>query len=345
MEVVYYPSLVPNNRYTITQLAILFDKVLLPGTYLPLEKLDTKEIEERISGIERVDAERNESSNELLMPLYFAREFKDLSDVFVGTGEWGHMGILEEGASELTRKLEEAYFGPPKPGFIPTPSMGFNIGVGQGDGTKQINGPAIFSYPANAYIFAQRNNLPLISDCNFMPFPNYNRQPVNADILTTQLSVAALGLILPKIKPLSALEILEIRKKMNTDIHALHVTLAAYAGTLRGLLGQGASSEDLRREAEFIAKTEIYPQLEHLKRTLETPGQIVKRNILDWTMENPEIIAMLMLQPQNIQLWMQALNATGKKLKKTVQEIREESQLQNASGLGLLLKIPNKYRR
>lgn len=344
MKVVYYPTIVPSNRLAITQLAILFEQVLLPGTYLPLDILDKKEIEDRIESIEAIDKERGESSTEMLMPLYFAREFGELSNIFVGTGLPGYMGTLEDGASELTRRIEEAFFGPPVPGSIPVPSMGFNFGIGGGDVTiSQINGPATFSYPANAFLYAQKHNLPIITDTRFMPIPSMRNQPVNADLLTTQLSMAALSLILPKLKPLSAIEILSVRSGMKKDIDALNATMAGYASKLRQFAGEGAEFDDIQREAEFIAKTDIYPQLEHLRRTMETPGSVITRNMIDLTMENPELIASLMLHPQNVGLWMRALNATGGAFKKIIHEIRDDSLRQASSGLGLLLKLPKKY--
>lgn len=346
MKVVYYPSLVPNNRFMITQLAILFDEILLPGAYLPLGLLDKAEIEERIAGIESVDKSRNESSAEMLMPLYFAKEYGGLAGIFNGTGKAGHMGLLEDGASELTRRVEEAYFGPPEPGFTPVPTMGFNFALSERDVTvNQINGPARFSYPANAFIYAQNHNLPIISDSTFMPLPSIKNQPPNADLLSTQLSMAALSLVLPKLRPLTADEILSVRLHMRKDIEALNSTMAGYAGKLRGLAGQEADWEDIQREADFIAKTDVYPRLEYLRRTIETPGSVISRNMIDLTMDNPELIASLMLQPHNLQLWMSALNATGKTFKNIIHDLRADSQKQNDSGLSLLLKIPKKYRR
>jgi hypothetical protein len=345
MKVVYYPSLVPNNRFTVTQLAILFDEILLPGAYLPLGILDKAEIEERIAEIEAVDKSRNESSVEMLMPLYFAKEYGELAGIFSGTGKAGHMGLLEEGVSELTKRVEEAYFGPPEPGFTPVPTMGFNFGIGSGDVMiNQINGPATFSYPANAFIYAQNNNMPIISDSTFMPIPSIKSQPPNADLLSTQLSIAALSLVLPKLRPLSADEILAVRSHMRKDIEALNATMAGYAGKLRGLAGQEADWEDIQREADFIAKTDVYPQLEYLRRTIETPGSVISRNMIDLTMDNPELITSLILQPHNLQLWMKALNATGKTFKNIIHDLRADSLKQNESGLSLLLKIPKKYK-
>jgi hypothetical protein len=142
---------------------------------------------------------------------------------------------------------------------------------------------------------------------------------------------------------LSAEEILTVRNGMKKDIEALNATMSSYGGRLRLLAGQSPEISDIQREAEFIAKTEIYPQLEHLKRTLESPGSVITRNMIDLTMENPELIASLMIQPHNVELWMKALKATGSALKKTVHDLRDESERQNSSGLGLLLKLPKKY--
>lgn len=347
MKAVYYPSMVPNNRYTITQLAILFDSIILPGAYLPLNKLDKKEITERIQQIESVDMERGAKSYDMLMPLYFAKEYQELGDIFIGTGEWGHMGVLEPEAHDLTMELESLYFGPPEPGFTPVPTMGFNFGVGsENDVTKQINGPAFFSYPANAYVYANKHDLPLISDTTMMPMPR-GTQPstkINADKLTAQLSLASLSLILPRVKPLSAPQILEVRSKLDSDIKALNATLAGYASKLREKVGDNPESELLQQEAEFIAKTEIYPQLEHLRRTLETPGQILNRNAIDFALENPELFARIALQPHDLEAWLSVLKASSGKIKQTIDEVRNGALAERSSGLSLLLKLPKKYR-
>lgn len=343
MDVVYYPSIVPNNRYTITQLAILFDRILLPGTYLPLGELDPAAIKDCIETIERADARRNEHSRDLLLPLRFAQDYQELSGVFVGTGEWGHMGQLEPGANKATLEIEELYYGKPAEGFIPAPNMGFNIGVGEHP--LQVNGPSEFSYPANAYIYSSNNNLPLVSDSTMMPLPSHIPHKANAELLAAHLSLAALALILPRIKPLSAPEIMEVREKMRDDIQSLNTTLLSYAGKLRDRMGEDSSLEDLQQEAEFIAKTEVYPQVEYLRRTIETPGRIVKRNALDFTLENPELITSMMLQPQNLDVWLKVLKATGKQVKTVVDEIRDGAERERASGLGLLLKLPKKYRK
>lgn len=346
MQVVYYPSIVPNNRYTITQLAILFDEILLPGAYLPFHKLDPKDIKDVIANIERADKQQGVQTTELLLPLYFALEFGELSEIFTGTGEWGHMGTLEPEASKITLEIESLYFGPPPVGVTPLPNMGFNIGVGSGnDVTNQINGPATFSYPANAYVYAQKNNLPLISDNTWMPIPAKVPHNANADMLAAQLCVASLDLILPRIKPLGALEILEVRDKMKNDIRALNATLLGYAGKLRGMVGEEPSLELLQNEAEFIAKTEIYPQIEHLRRTLETPGRILKRNMLDLVIENPELITRIALNPHDIQAWLDVLKVSGKSLSKTIGDIRLKAEKERASGLSLLIKLPNKYAK
>lgn len=345
MKAVYYPSIVPNNRYTITQLAILFDKILLPGAFLPFQSLDPKDIRSVIENTERVDAERGEHSQEILLPLKFALEFGELSDVFEGTGEWGHIGMLEPEASDLTREIESLYFGPPASGVIPVPNMGFNIGVGsEQDPKRQINGPATFSYPANAYVYAQKHNLPLISDHTWMPLPGSVPHRANAELLAAQLSVASLGLVLPRIKPLNSSQILEVRDRMKNDVEALNATLLGYADKLRGRVGEEPSMDVLQREADYIAKTEIYPQVEHLRRTLETPGRIVQRNLLDLAMESPELITRIALQPQDIQAWLQVLKVSGEKLKTTVHEIRNNAEREKSSGLSLLLKLPQKYK-
>ncbi len=78
-------------------------------------------------------------------------------------GTWRlRVGVLEPQAKELMMVLEEMIYGPPPPNFLPTPSLGFSKGL-QGS-SSAVNGPGWVAYPANAFLYAARMGLPLVTD-------------------------------------------------------------------------------------------------------------------------------------------------------------------------------------
>ncbi len=167
-EVVYYSFPVPTNALTVSLLGILFDKVYLPGVYLPT-KTDKKAIAERFKFlVERYDPQDSMSAQrEMLGTLLFVHNYyRELRGIFIPTGKTGYMGILEEETQPVVMQLEELIYGPPPPNFTPTPNMGFN----QPAGDDQINAPSWLSYPANAFVYSRKKNLPLLSDSTFLPF-------------------------------------------------------------------------------------------------------------------------------------------------------------------------------
>jgi len=52
LEAVYYASPIPANSAVLTVLGLVFDKVIFPGVYLPLDGFDQAELDREIERIE-----------------------------------------------------------------------------------------------------------------------------------------------------------------------------------------------------------------------------------------------------------------------------------------------------
>ncbi|WP_206460543.1 hypothetical protein [Anaerovorax sp. IOR16] len=166
---VYYSHPVPSFE-SLTFMSFIFDKIYFPGVYIPNSGIDEKETIKEIERI-RQNGFRGIDDPSIFNSMIFALHNKYLSDICVFTGEFGNLGVLEKGASDLTKELEELVYGSPPSNFTPTPVMGFSKGL-PGDEKASVNGPSWISYPANALIFAIQKGMPLINDNPMMPIPS-----------------------------------------------------------------------------------------------------------------------------------------------------------------------------
>jgi hypothetical protein len=341
MEIVYYPYPVPTNRYTITVLGILFDRVLLPGLYMP-NKVDNKLLRDEFSRISSIDETRGHTPESLiyLSCLRFLEEYQSLKDVFVPTGKEGYMGIVEEETQKVAEELEQVIYGPPPANFTPTITDGFNFGLGSG----QINGPSWITYPANAYVVANKSNLPLFSDKQEFPFPSNMPHNANAELLASYLAISSLMLVMPRIKPLKAEQIFDVRNKLKEQISDLHTVTLSMTDKLRQLVGEEPSLDKLGREANYLAQTFVKPKIETLTKRIETPGEIIKGELIDFTIEAPELLWRIKINP-SIENWLDLLKLSLQKLKSGVDRYRKANEIENQSGLSLLLKLPKKYKK
>jgi hypothetical protein len=342
-DIVYYSFPVPTNPLTVSLLGILFDKVLLPGVYLPSSP-DKKLIAERFNFlVKHYDPQDDMSAQrEMLGTLQFVHNYySELSDIFIPTGKSGCMGTLENETQPVVMQLEELIYGPPRPNFTPTPNLGFN----QPAGDDQINAPSWISYPANAFVYSKKKNLPLLSDSTFFPFPNnvVALPEQDAKALASYLMAASFSLILPRIRPLKAEEILEIREKMKNDISVFKAAMLSGVNEYINLLGDSPTQEQLERQAKFIAQAYIYPKVEQLRIKFESPKSIVMKKFVDFSLEAPEL-ALNFQKPEDMP-WgiIKVLSNVTAKIKEGLEQYREQSKNESISGLSLLLKAPRKY--
>lgn len=342
METTFYSNPVPTNPYTVTMLSIIFDKVYLPGVYLPYRTVEKNILRERFMEVLAVDRERGRTpeSSIMLTTLQFLHNYQELEEIFLGTGKQGHMGILEPETEQVAKDLEIAIYGPPPPNFTPTISGGQNFEVG----ADQINTPSWITYPANAYVWANKNNKSLITDNQEFPMPHSMPHEANAELLAGYLAMSSFSLILPKIRPLNAQEILEVRDKMKDDIVDFRTAMLSLTGKYRELVGENPSLDKLKKEAEFLADTIVRPKIVSLNKRIETPGEILKSELIDLTIQAPSILLKLKLNP-SLEDLLELLKLGQDRLNSGVKRYRESNKIQDNSGMALVLKLPKKYSK
>jgi len=339
---VYYSFPVPTNPLTVTLLGILFDEIILPGVYLPSGQ-NKKDIKERLAFLmERYDPQESFSAQrEMIGTLNFLFRYGELLGIFKTTGKAGYIGTLEVETPPVVMQLEELIYGPPPPNFTPTPNMGFNQPVG----SDQVNGPSWISYPANALVFARKNNLPILSDTTLMPIPNIPMAlSINdAKTFAAYLMATTFSLVLPRIRPLRAEEILDVREKMSDDIYIFRAAMLSGVNHYVNLLGNNPTQSQLEKQSKYIAQTVILPKIEELRVRFESPKSIAMKKIIDLSLEAPEL-ALNFQKPEDLP-WgiIKVLSSVAKKIKEGLDQYRERSKKELLSGLSLLLKIQRKY--
>ena len=342
METTYYSNPVPTNPLSVTMLSIVFDRVYLPGVYLPYSTTKEYELLDRFKGILEVDKRSGSTPDSFIMLsiLQFLLRYRELENIFVGTGKPGYMGILEPETENVAKELEIAIYGPPPPNFIPTITNGQNFGVG----SDQINTPSWITYPANAYVWANKKNLSLITDNQEFPMPQSMPHETNAEMLASYLCLSSFSLILPQIRPLNAQEILEVREKMKEDIQEFRTAMLSLTGKYRELVGENPSLDKLKKESKFLADTIVKPKIESLNKRIETPGEILKSELIDLTIQAPSVLIKLKLNP-SIDTLLELLKLGQDSFKNGVKRYREANKIENNSGLALLLKLPRNYKK
>ena len=283
-DVVYYPQLVIAEGQTLTILSLLCDRIWLPGLHLPSDVVPLDEIEARLGEME--GGERNVMKRTMWRLL---REFcgprRILKEVFVLTGEHGYAGKTEPGIDELAHALEDDHYGPSPPGFFPIYESGFSAAVGSGN---SINGPSVFVYPANATAVALKYDLPLVTDIPQMPSPVSHEAPA-ARALAFALALAAVKMVLPKIKAVHPEQILEARSALRSELLPFRAAMLRLSSDLRQALGAGEGMDALAKEARFLVETRVLPELEVLRARLEDKRGYWRERLVDLTMASPEI--------------------------------------------------------
>lgn len=344
-DAVYYSFPVPLNPLTVSLMGILFDRVFLPGVYLPNPKTtDKKSIRDRLEFLVR-SFDPNESfsaQREMIGTLKFVYDYGELQDIFIPTGKAGYMGVLEPETEVVTKQLEELVYGPPPPNFTPTPNMGFN----QPAGADQINAPSWISYPANALIFSRKHGIPLLTDSSFLPIPQIDSPMIpkhEAESLASYLMVSSFSLVLPKMRSLTAEEVLWVREKMSDDIGIFRSAMLSAVSQIVELIGNNPTDDQLQKHAEYIAKTVILPKVDALRTQFESPSSIALKKLLDLSLEAPELILNFQ-KPEDLP-WavISALKSLAGKVSEGIHEYQEQHKEEQKSGLALLLKVPRQF--
>jgi len=343
-DAVYYSSQVPSSYQTLTILSLVFDKIYFPGVYIPSSGIDEIGTLKEIERIKTIGI-RNIEDKQLINCMIFSLHNKYLKDFCIFTGQFGHCGILEDGAQEMTMKLEELIYGPPPPNFTPTPTLGFAKGL-PGDREAAVNGPSWLSYPANALIYSVKNDLPLINDNPTLPVPGLGSATPknNAKLLSTILAIECINVVLPKLKALTPKEIKEFREETRQFVKPFRLAMLKLSKDLNTMIKSDTRLQDIQKEAQFLVETTIYPELEELKEIIHNPSKPWYKRAVDLARSAPELVSNFISMPKNLAI-AKILAEIASALADLRDEQLDKEHKMNRCGLYYLLRIKERISK
>lgn len=332
-DAVYYSHPIPTSFHSLTLLSLVFDKIYFPGVYIS-EDLDIQVIKEEIKRLQSLS--RNDYDTNFIINCHIFSIYKQyLNNFCVFTGKFGSPGILEKGAKDLTKILEELIYGPPPPNFIPTYPMGF--------AHMTMNGPSWLSYPANALIFSKTNEIPLINDNPNLPIPGLGgaNPKSNAKILSTILAIECINFVLPNLRPLKPDEIVEFREQTIEYVKPFRMTMLKLSKELNSMITSEMDIEGIQKEARFLIETTVYPELEELKQVIQDPAKPWHKRAISLAKSTPELVTNFLTMPKTFA----SLKLFSKLITElfgiTEEEIDKKGKIKR-SGLTYLLRLKEK---
>lgn len=274
LEVVYYPSPAPTRLTTLTVLGLLFDRVHIPNVRVPKTGFDPEQV---AADIRRIEGHGfKDYDTWLLLALMKYAITPAVHEFFYFTGDeeqvFGGDAAMKR-AGPLVGTLYQEIFGPIQPGgFQPMFTPGHHKGLAGG---ATIDYPGPFFYQANALLYAGEQGLPLLNDDPRVPVPALTGMDAkhNAAVLATIMAMQCVQLVLPEIGELQPAQIVEARDDLKKYVRPFRLSLLQLAGQLNSAITATSDFGEIKRAAEFIATTEVYPKLEEFKNELAKSKQ------------------------------------------------------------------------
>jgi hypothetical protein len=338
-EAVYYSNAVPRTLEALTTLGLVFDRIYFPAVYMPPSGFDEKAVAAEIERILKLHR-RDPSDTQMLQCMAFAIHHKHLVDFCAFPGEPGGMEGFEPGAHEVVDKLEEMVFGARPEGQIPIHTGPWVKGLSGDDPARyQVSAPDTITYPANALLFANRKQLPLINDVPGLPVPGIPGDVKgNAKLLATILALESVALVLPKVKPLTPEALKDFREELSPYARPFRLAMLRLTKQLNAGIEHGATLPEVQKHAKFLVETEVFPNLAELEAVIQNPTKHWYRRAADLAKDAPEIAASFFTMPLHL-----AVAKLLAKLAGTLGDIRDDQvskeNLVTKSGLYYLLKL------
>lgn len=340
LEVVYYPSQVPSSPESLTLLGFLFDRVHFPAVYLPpAGSLDLKELDKEIHRIAAFNFKDLESI-QLLNCMVFAGQMEYISDFCVFDANPNGLPIVDELTPQVANAVEQMIFGPPPENFIPTQiGMSCKELPGGDRWVAQVAFPGWSQYPANALIYAAKNQLPLINDNPALPVPGIpGNAKNNAKVLATILTIESVRLVLPKIRALTPEQLREFRSETAELVKPFRLAMLRIAKELNVAITSEMTLNEVQQHAKFLVETSVYPDLKELEKIVHDPGKPWYRRAVDLARSAPEIITSFSAMPKNLAVAMLIGRIAGVLADARDEQLDKEHKL-GRTGLHFLLKI------
>ena len=95
----------------------------------------------------------------------------------------------------------------------------------------------------------------------------------NTKLLATIMAMECVQLVLPEVGEMQPAQIVEAREDLKPYLKPFRMSLLGFAGKLNSAIEASSDYGEIQSAAEFIAQTEVYPQLEEFKNALAKSHQ------------------------------------------------------------------------
>ncbi|NOJ81187.1 hypothetical protein [Myxococcus xanthus] len=338
LDAVYYSQQVPKSPATLTLLGLIFDRVYFPGVHFPSSDLDQDAIHREIERIKRSGVQIDISTAQLIQCLDFAPHKKHVEDlcIFTASNE-DTFGKVDKGAEAIAMELERLVFGPPPPNFFPRLETGYAKGI-PGSKTDVIRFPGWLYYPANALIFASKNQIPLINDDPTLPVPGLGgvSPKNNAKLLSTILTIESMKLVLPEIPTLAPQELAEFRIESRPHTKSFRAAMLKLSKELNAAIHSDAKLADVQQAARFMAETTVAPAIEELRGFIKSPKRPWHKKAAKYAMMIPSLALSFSALPTNLQIATALTFALGELVDLRDAEIEKDQKMKRSEFYYLL---------
>lgn len=300
LEAIYYAAPAPTSMRSLTLLGLVFDRIIFPGVHIPMEGVDKQGVLREVARLRGLGI-RDVDDASMINCMLCAANCEFLKDFCCFSGRPGVMGVLEAGAEEFAKTLEQSVWGAPQGGFVPSYTFGFAKAL-PGDGTISVNGPCSFAYPANAFLASVRSGTVLINDNPELPVPACGSLAPRSDAkhLSTILALETVKLLLPTFREMSFEELAEFRAETRDLVRPFRNAMLRLSKELNAAILSSSSLKDITREAKFLAETTVLPELDDLRAELSRPMRPWYRRIVALAQQAPELVGAFATMPLNL---------------------------------------------
>jgi hypothetical protein len=188
----------------------------------------------------------------------------------VGECLFYHSHIVNSKIHEMTRKLHQG--GLPKDelySFITGTDEDSRIIKEFFDLIRDPSEEWLAKVSSTAYVYSKKYDWQLISDDEAFPIPTFSRRNLQVKQLTSVLAEKCFEVAVPQCRAVEAEELLELRRKLSEVLIPYRMALQRLSAKLRSGLEEQVSIADIKKEAKFLAESEIEPAVYELRQRIE----------------------------------------------------------------------------
>lgn len=132
-----------------------------------------------------------------------------------------------------------------------------------------IQSDIVFKAAVSSMKLAKDNDWVLIGDDPDAPIPVFSKKEKNVKLLTSILAEECLQVAMPSCVSMTPEQMLEARDKLKDQLIPFRMTMQKLAKRLKQSVQDSEAYFDIKREAQFIAESEVEPAIYEIKRRIE----------------------------------------------------------------------------